>query len=81
MSEKVKSGKPGVMYGYGFEIERVNGETIVGHSGGALGANAFFEMYVKSGYTVVVLSNYDRGGNLVAAKLREMIAGNDSRTQ
>ncbi len=73
MDGKVQSGKPGVMYGYGFEVERVNGERIVGHSGGALGANTFFDMYLDSGYTVIVLSNYDRGGNLVAAKLREMI--------
>lgn len=71
---KVKSGRPEEMYGYGLEVANVNGERIVGHSGGALGANAFFDIYLDSGYTVVVLSNYDRGGNLVAAKLREMIA-------
>jgi CubicO group peptidase (beta-lactamase class C family) len=70
---KVKGGRPGEMYGYGFEVATVNGERIVGHSGGALGANAFFDMYLDSGYTVVVLSNYDRGGNLVVAKLRELI--------
>lgn len=72
---KVLGGRLGEMYGYGFEVAKINGERIVGHSGGALGANAFFDMYFDSGYTVVVLSNYDRGGNLVAAKLREWIAG------
>ena len=33
-----------------------------------------FEMYVDSGYTVIVLSNYDHpAAQRVAAKLREMI--------
>ncbi len=49
-------------------------DVLLDTSGGALGANTFFDMYIDSGYTIVVLSNYDRGGNIVAAKLREMIA-------
>ena len=58
----------------GFFDEMFNGTRIVGHGGDFPGVNARFEMYVVSGYTVIVLSNYDHpAARRVAAKLREMI--------
>ena len=61
-------------YGYGFFDEIFKGKRIVGHGGDFLGVNTRFEMYVDSGYTVIVLSNYDHpAAQRVSAKLREMI--------
>jgi CubicO group peptidase (beta-lactamase class C family) len=53
--------KPGVYYGYGFHIidEDRHGR-LIGHGGRALGGDAFAIMYRDLGYTVIVLSNYDR---------------------
>ena len=52
-------GNPGVRYAYGWQERMVNGQRIVGHGGVALGVSAHFDLYLDSGYTVVVLSNYD----------------------
>jgi CubicO group peptidase (beta-lactamase class C family) len=61
-------------YGYGFFDEVFKSTRIVGHGGDFPGVNTRFEMYVDSGYTVIVLSNYDHpAAQRVAAKLREMI--------
>ena len=62
-----------IYYGYGFELEEVNGKRVIGHTGGDLGVSAALEWFPDSGYTVVVLSNYDRGGIITIDKLQEMI--------
>jgi D-alanyl-D-alanine carboxypeptidase len=54
---KVESG-PGRKYAYGFEDGRQAGEGAVGHSGGAPGMNADLRIYPRSGYVIVVLSNF-----------------------
>lgn len=53
--------QPGVSYGYGFHIidDGKHGR-VIGHGGRAMGGDAFALMYRDLGYTVVVLSNYDR---------------------
>jgi len=53
--------QPGVSYGYGFQIidDGKHGR-VIGHGGRALGGDAFAVMYRDLGYTVIVLSNYDR---------------------
>jgi D-alanyl-D-alanine carboxypeptidase len=53
--------KQGVSYGYGFHIidDGKHGR-VIGHGGRALGGDAFAVMYRDLGYTVIVLSNYDR---------------------
>jgi D-alanyl-D-alanine carboxypeptidase len=53
--------QPGVSYGYGFHIldHRQHGR-VIGHGGRAFGGDAFALMYRDLGYTVIVLSNYDR---------------------
>ena len=50
-----------VQYGYGFYNMDVKGERAVGHSGGGgdMAVAAEVEMLWDSGYTVVILSNYD----------------------
>ena len=52
--------QPGVSYGYGFHIiEDGKHGRLIGHGGRALGGDAFAVMY-DLGYTVIILSNYDR---------------------
>jgi D-alanyl-D-alanine carboxypeptidase len=52
--------QPGVSYGYGFQIidDGKHGR-LIGHGGRALGGDAFAVRY-DMGYTVIILSNYDR---------------------
>lgn len=53
--------QPGVSYGYGFHIiDDDKYGRVIGHGGRAMGGDAFALMYRDLGYTVVVLSNYDR---------------------
>lgn len=53
--------QPGVHYGYGFHIiDDGRHGRVIGHGGRALGGDTFALMYVDLGYTVIVLSNYDR---------------------
>ncbi len=53
--------QPGVNYGYGFHIidDGKHGR-VIGHGGRAMGGDTFALMYRDLGYTVIVLSNYDR---------------------
>ncbi len=61
-------------YGYGFELENIDGKRVIGHTGGDLGISCALEWFPDSGnYTVIVLSNYDRGGIIAIDKLQEMI--------
>ncbi len=46
-------------YSYGFAEQYVNNKRIVFHDGGANGISTQMDLYPDSGYTVVVLSNYD----------------------
>jgi D-alanyl-D-alanine carboxypeptidase len=56
---KVKDG-PGTRYAYGFEDARdADGNSWVGHGGGAPGMNGDLKIYPKSGYVVAVLTNID----------------------
>ena len=61
MRPHTAAGQPGVQYGYGFHIidDGKHGR-VIGHGGRALGGDTFALMYVDLGYTVIVLSNYDR---------------------
>jgi len=52
--------KPGVNYGYGFHIidDGIHGR-LIGHGGRGMGADTFAVIY-DVGYTVIILSNFDR---------------------
>jgi CubicO group peptidase (beta-lactamase class C family) len=64
----------GAKYAYGFMESTINGKRIVGHGGGFPGINSQLDMYLESGYTVAVMSNYDPpAAQNVAGKLREML--------
>jgi D-alanyl-D-alanine carboxypeptidase len=60
-------------YAYLFEEKIVNGHRIIGHSGGAAGINATLAMYMESGYTVAIMSNYDGGVGLLRARIEELL--------
>ncbi len=75
LKEQVFTAKPELSspaYGYGFKVN--NQTNSVGHSGGFSGINSHLTMYQKSGYTVVILSNYSDGANLVAAKSKHLVS-------
>lgn len=79
-TDKLQSyGEPGkrMQYGYGFMDVRIHGERIIGHNGGFPGVSALLHMYMHSGYTLAVLSNYDteRGVMNVHLKFDELIFG------
>lgn len=59
-------------YGYGFSIDRVGNQTVVGHNGGFPGISTSFDMFLESGYDVVVLSNFDAGAVPIARKARSL---------
>lgn len=61
-------------YGYGFGIREESGGTVVGHGGGFTGINANLDMFVDSGYIVVVMSNYDNAGAPVDMRLADFIS-------
>jgi len=65
--------RPGNMYAYLIQDKDVNGQRVVGHGGGAPGINAALDMYMDSGYTVAVMSNYDMAANTVARKIGELL--------
>lgn len=68
-SPKPEVKSPG--YGYGFGVEPELG--IAGHSGGFTGISSNLDMYLGSGWTAIVLSNYSRGSAPVQSKMRQLI--------
>ena len=66
----VRGGPPS---GYGFEVESLGDERVVGHGGSHEGIGAALDMYLRSGYTLVVLSNSDRSAFSVRAKFRSVL--------
>jgi CubicO group peptidase (beta-lactamase class C family) len=60
-------------YGYGFQIDRER--KIAGHGGGFPGISSNLDMFLESGYTAVVMSNYGQGSRPVSGKMQELIAG------
>jgi D-alanyl-D-alanine carboxypeptidase len=72
---RAEMGGPGNGYGYGFGIiggAARGGERFVGHNGGAPGISADFALF-DSGWTVIVLSNHDRGAGPIAQRLQRMV--------
>jgi hypothetical protein len=60
-------------YGFGFGVYGEPGGRIVGHGGGFAGINSNLDMFLDSGYTAVVMSNYDNGATPERNKMRELI--------
>lgn len=60
-------------YGYGFGVDTKN--RIVGHSGGFPGISSNLDMFLDSGYTAIVMSNYGGASQPVTRKMQELILG------
>lgn len=76
-TELVWSSKPkwkSPDYGFGFGVRGKPGDRIVGHGGGFDGISSNLDMFLDSGYTAVVMSNYDGGAHPINEKIRELIA-------
>lgn len=58
-------------YGYGFYASADS--EVTGHSGGFMGINSDLKMYTKTGWTVIVMSNYSRGAQPVSSKIETLI--------
>ena len=72
---KVDMGNSGRKYAYGFGEEVSNGRRVVGHNGGGPGIGANLDIFTETGYTVVVLGNYDPPAMMpVVARIREMLS-------
>jgi len=76
-TELVWSAKPELKspeYGFGFGVRGGPGDRIVGHSGGFPGISSSLDMFLDSGHTAAVMSNYDGGSHPISQKMRELIA-------
>ena len=58
-------------YGYGFQIDTEM--QIAGHGGGFTGISANLDMFLGTGWTAIVMSNYSRGAQAVEQKMRELV--------
>lgn len=61
-------------YGYGFEIYQSPEGRVVGHGGSTVGASGRFEINTRTGYIVVVLSNYGSAAPPIAKRLADLIS-------
>ena len=71
----IEGAPPFVKQAYGFSERIMNGKRVVGHNGGAPGISADFKVFWEDGWTVVVLSNYDRAAMPVSNRAEELILG------
>ena len=74
-AERLWSAKPELQspeYGYGFGASKDDLGRRAGHSGGFPGISSGLDIYLDTGWTIVVLSNVDGGMQPVAQKLREV---------
>jgi CubicO group peptidase (beta-lactamase class C family) len=60
-------------YGYGFQVTNRDGVVMVGHSGGFPGISSNLDMFLGTGWTAVMMSNYGGGSQQVTEKLRELV--------
>jgi D-alanyl-D-alanine carboxypeptidase len=61
-------------YGWGSEHQKLGGETIVGHSGGFEKVCNEVNIYTKSGYTVIILSNSNPPlGHFLGDKIKTLL--------
>jgi CubicO group peptidase (beta-lactamase class C family) len=74
LTGKADTPRRGAKYAYGFIDRRAGATRIVGHGGGFAGINSNLDMYLDSGYTVVVMSNYDPpAAQQVSEKIRQLL--------
>ncbi|MBN1222531.1 MAG: serine hydrolase [Candidatus Aminicenantes bacterium] len=76
-TETVLTPKPEISaptHGYGFFVTQTAAGRVASHGGDGSGVNCQFKMYLDSGYTVVVLSNYSPpAANIVEQVIEQML--------
>jgi CubicO group peptidase (beta-lactamase class C family) len=71
---KVNMGGGNMKYAYGFGEMRVNGKRGFGHNGGAPGIASSLSIFPETGYTVIVMTNYDPPNMMpVVRRLEQMV--------
>jgi D-alanyl-D-alanine carboxypeptidase len=74
MSIKARSSSIDLEYGYGFIIwssQKLG--RVVGHGGAAPGVSSNFRMFVDTGYTMIILSNYSEASLPVSRKIISLL--------
>lgn len=75
LSGKVDSEQPNAQYAYGFYTRNGTWGRLIGHGGRSFGADAFLHIYLDIGYTVIVLSNYDRpAAKVIAHRISDLLS-------
>ncbi len=69
-TSKPELNSPEYGYGFGYDKDR----NVTGHSGGFPGISSNLDMYLGSGWTAIVMSNYSRGSGPVSQKMEQLIA-------
>ena len=72
MLDRLWTDAVGADYGFGFAVTD-EPQKIVGHSGGFPGISANLDLFLESGYVVVVLSNYGRAAHELSQALRALV--------
>ncbi|HEX4945638.1 MAG TPA: serine hydrolase domain-containing protein [Blastocatellia bacterium] len=70
------SAKPDLkspQYGYGFQVSNRDGVVIAGHGGGFAGISSNLDMFLGTGWTAIVMSNYGNGSPQPEEKMRELV--------
>ncbi len=68
-------------YGYGFSLKEINKEIGFGHNGGAPGSSAELDVFINSGYIIVILSNrspYDGWAEIRTFTRKELLGSTPS---
>lgn len=76
--EILMKGRPELnsdFHSYGFFVSKSSAGNVAGHKGDGRGMNSHFKMYLDSGYTVVILSNYSApSANIIANVMDQLIS-------
>ena len=73
LTDRVDYERPSYRYAYGFITRHAGKERIAGHTGGFPGVDAQFDMYLDSGYTVIILANYELVGEPLVIRLQQIL--------
>ena len=84
-SDILLEGRPELnasFHSYGFFVSEGAAGRVASHKGDGRGMNCQFKMYLDSGYTIVILSNYSApSANIVANVIDQLIISNAERSE